>query len=42
VHALEAKGDKNIKAIHVATDHGWSDHRIFLESAVLEWLSTLN
>jgi uncharacterized protein len=41
VQALKAKGDKNIKAIHAATDHGWSDHRIFLETSILEWLSSL-
>ena len=41
VQALEAKGVKNIKAIHVATDHGWSDHRIFLETSILEWLANL-
>ena len=41
VQALEAKGDKNIKAIHAATDHGWSDHRIFLETSILEWLADL-
>lgn len=41
VQALEAKGDKNIKAIHAATDHGWSDHRIFLETSILEWLANL-
>jgi pimeloyl-ACP methyl ester carboxylesterase len=41
VQALKAKGDKNIKAIHAATDHGWSDHRIFLETSILEWLSNL-
>ena len=41
VRSLEAKGKKNIKAIHIATDHGWSDHRIFLESTILEWLANL-
>src|SRR3984893_4941194 len=38
VHAIEAKGGHNITTIHVATDHGWSDHRIALESAILTWL----
>lgn len=41
IHAIQAEGGHNIKAIHVATDHGWSDHRIFLESTVIEWLTTL-
>jgi len=41
VKAMEAKGNKNVKAIHAETDHSWSDHRIFLESKVIEWLATL-
>jgi uncharacterized protein len=41
VHAVEAKGGHKITAIHVATDHGWSDHRIALESAILTWLAGL-
>jgi len=39
VKALEAKGNKMVKSIHAETDHSWSDHRIFLESAIIEWLS---
>jgi uncharacterized protein len=38
--AIEAKGGK-VKARHVATDHGWSDKRIALETAVIEWLAAL-
>jgi hypothetical protein len=41
VKALESKGNKEIKAIHAETDHSWSDHRIFLESTIIEWLATL-
>jgi pimeloyl-ACP methyl ester carboxylesterase len=41
VKAVEAKGNKNVKAIHAETDHSWSDHRIFLESRIIEWLATL-
>ncbi len=41
IHAIQAKGGQNIKAVHAATDHGWSDHRIFLESTIIDWLSTL-
>ncbi|MEO5866945.1 MAG: alpha/beta fold hydrolase [Sphingomonas sp.] len=26
---------------HVATDHSWSDHRIALEAAIIDWLATL-
>jgi pimeloyl-ACP methyl ester carboxylesterase len=42
VKAIAAKGGQKVTSIHVATDHGWSDHRIFLESTILTWLSGLN
>jgi pimeloyl-ACP methyl ester carboxylesterase len=42
VSAIEAKGGHKITVIHVATDHGWSDHRIALESAILTWLTGLH
>jgi uncharacterized protein len=41
VHAIEAKGGKNFKTLHAATDHSWSDRRIFLESTIISWLSEL-
>jgi pimeloyl-ACP methyl ester carboxylesterase len=41
IQAIKAEGGHNVKAIHVATDHGWSDHRIFLESTVIDWLAAL-
>ena len=41
VQAIQAKGGHEVKSIHQATDHGWSDHRIFLESTVIDWLSNL-
>jgi uncharacterized protein len=41
VHAIEAKGGHKITVIHAATDHGWSDHRIAMESAILTWLQRL-
>ncbi len=41
VQAVQAGGNHNVQAIHAATDHGWSDHRIFLESTIIEWLATL-
>ena len=41
IAAIQTEGGHNIKAIHVATDHGWSDHRIFLEIAIIEWLARL-
>ncbi len=42
VHAIEAKGGHKVTAIHVATDHSWSDHRIALESTILTWLVGLH
>jgi pimeloyl-ACP methyl ester carboxylesterase len=41
VKAITAKGNQSIKSIHAATDHGWSDHRIFLESTIIDWLTSL-
>jgi pimeloyl-ACP methyl ester carboxylesterase len=41
VKAIEAKGGHKVTAIHAATDHSWSDHRIFLESTILTWLAGL-
>jgi acetyl esterase/lipase len=41
VDEITLKGSKQVTAIHVATDHGWSDHRIFLESTIINWLGTL-
>jgi uncharacterized protein len=41
VSAVRAEGNQHVTAIHAATDHGWSDHRIYLESAILEWLQGL-
>ena len=34
-------GGKRVTAVHVATDHSWSDRRIQLQSEVLRWLSLL-
>jgi pimeloyl-ACP methyl ester carboxylesterase len=39
--AIEANGGKNVKRVHAATDHSWSDHRIALESTVITWLESL-
>lgn len=41
IKAVEAKGNKSVTAIHIATDHGWSDRRIFLETTIINWLATL-
>jgi uncharacterized protein len=42
VTAIKAKGGTKITAMHVDTDHSWSDHRIALESTVITWLAGLN
>ncbi|MGA9672455.1 MAG: alpha/beta hydrolase [Terracidiphilus sp.] len=39
--AVVAEGNQHVTAIHAATDHGWSDHRIFLESTIINWLAGL-
>lgn len=41
VSRLRARGNANIATLHEATDHSYSDKRIALESAVLEWLAKL-
>lgn len=41
VEAIHARGGETVTAIHVATDHVWSDHRIYLETAILDWLAKL-
>jgi pimeloyl-ACP methyl ester carboxylesterase len=41
VKAIKEKGGQRVTAIHQATDHGWSDHRIFLESTIITWLAGL-
>jgi uncharacterized protein len=39
VKAVGENGGKNVTSIHAATDHSWSDHRIFLESTIINWLA---
>jgi len=41
VKAIAAKGGQNVASIHAATDHSWSDHRIYLESTIINWLVEL-
>jgi pimeloyl-ACP methyl ester carboxylesterase len=41
VAAIKAKGGSKVTATHVDTDHGWSDHRIALESIIITWLTNL-
>ena len=41
VTAVRQAGGKQVTAIHVATDHGWSDRRIRLQTEILNWLAKL-
>jgi len=41
VTAIQARGGGKVVTRHVATDHSWSDHRIELEAAVINWLASL-
>lgn len=41
VKDVKAAGGTSIAARYVVTDHSWSDHRIALESLVINWLGTL-
>lgn len=36
-----AGGGAKMQVVHVATDHSWSDHRIALETLVIDWLQGL-
>lgn len=38
---VRAAGNQNAVAIHMDTDHGWSDHRIALQNEVIGWLQSL-
>ena len=38
VDAIRAQGGTKVTAVHQPTDHGWNDHRIALEAAILTWL----
>ncbi len=41
VNDVKGAGGKTIAEDYVLTDHSWSDHRIALESLVINWLGTL-
>ena len=41
ITAVKAAGGTRVSAVHVATDHGWSDRRIRLESEIIRWLAGL-
>lgn len=39
VRRLREAGNANVTTAHQATDHSWSDSRIALQTAILEWLA---
>jgi pimeloyl-ACP methyl ester carboxylesterase len=39
--AVKKQGSTHVTEVHFPTDHSYSDHRIALETAVLNWLATL-
>jgi pimeloyl-ACP methyl ester carboxylesterase len=41
VKNVTAAGGQKVSEIHADTDHSWSDHRIFLETTVINWLAGL-
>lgn len=41
VKAIRARGGRRVTAVHIATDHSWSDRRIDLQARVIRWLNTL-
>ncbi len=41
VDAVKAHGGVRFVKAHFATDHSWSDRRIALETAIIDWLATL-
>ena len=41
VAAIKAEHGTHITEVHAHTDHSWSDHRIALETSVIQWLATL-
>lgn len=40
VENLRKDGDAHVTAVHLATDHVYSDHRIALEASILNWLQS--
>ena len=39
VTAIQNRGGHQVSATHAATDHVWSDHRIALETLIVNWLT---
>jgi uncharacterized protein len=41
VEAVKRLGSQKVKAIHISTDHAYSDHRIALQEVILDYLAQL-
>jgi hypothetical protein len=41
IEAAKKSGNREVKAVHIPTDHSYSDHRIALQQTVLEELARL-
>ena len=41
IAAVRKAGGTRITAVHAATDHSWSDRRVYLEAQVIRWLQGL-
>jgi pimeloyl-ACP methyl ester carboxylesterase len=41
IAGIKAAGGTQVTSAHVPTDHSWSDHRIALETLVIDWLNGL-
>ena len=42
ITAVRQAGGTRITAVHAATDHSWSDRRVYLEGQVIRWLQRLD
>ncbi|EUK17632.1 alpha/beta hydrolase family protein [Commensalibacter papalotli (ex Servin-Garciduenas et al. 2014)] len=38
---VEEEGNKNLSLVHIPTNHGYNDHRIALQSTIINWLDQL-
>lgn len=38
---VKVEGNKNLSVVHIATNHGYNDHCIALQSTIINWLNKL-
>lgn len=38
---VKAEGNKHLSVVHIPTNHGYNDHRIALQSTIINWLDKL-